>query len=382
MPTVCQAIEGIFPHSLLEALSRDCAVVFNCKSINAKEENYSTGTTYFIKANEKPRTYLEKMALEIFGHHTSTLSFNPSTSGAEWWTQVIDTRDDIGVHWDRDYDLEEEEGLHVYPYLGTVTYLSNVGAPTVVFAKEGTSNASESIIGPITELFLSSPVATNHIAFDGKMLHAAPLEFTEANESVVESGNESESTTSSETGDEASLEHLLANLGTMRITFLVNVWIDHIPSQARKCKKSIIRKMSLFPTGLHTKANLLDMTKHKKNVPTYVLSEAEGVKDRTIQLPFNNSDLNYKILLPFPSVSKVLDICRVAWPVRYIYPNASSVFSCRAEVVLDGDEEADSGEDKKINSNTGLPPTENDMADKRAISIIVAEEGGRKRAKK
>ena len=53
--------------------------------------------------------------------------------GAEWWTQVIDPRDDIGVHWDKDYALEPA-GVNLHPHVGTVTYVgaSTEGAPTLV----------------------------------------------------------------------------------------------------------------------------------------------------------------------------------------------------------------------------------------------------------
>ena len=44
-------------------------------------------------------------------HHCAGASFDASKSGAEWWTQCIDPDDDIGLHWDRDYDLQEEQGL-------------------------------------------------------------------------------------------------------------------------------------------------------------------------------------------------------------------------------------------------------------------------------
>ena len=58
--------------------------------------------------------------------------FDPTRSGAEWWTQVIDsTHDAIGLHWDKDYALEHND-LNVHPHVGTVTYFANEGAPTSV----------------------------------------------------------------------------------------------------------------------------------------------------------------------------------------------------------------------------------------------------------
>lgn len=87
----------------LDCLKSDCSEAFTCRSIPDSNENYSSGSTYFIRADEDPRCFLEKLALSIFKFHTKDATFNHKLSGAEWWTQVIDCRDDVGFHWDRDY---------------------------------------------------------------------------------------------------------------------------------------------------------------------------------------------------------------------------------------------------------------------------------------
>jgi len=60
-----------------------------------------------MPASGVPRCGLESLALSIFREHAKGAKFDPSRSGAEWWTQAIDVRDDIGVHFDRDYGMEE-----------------------------------------------------------------------------------------------------------------------------------------------------------------------------------------------------------------------------------------------------------------------------------
>ena len=87
----------------LETLKLDCLEAFTCRSISDANEDYSTGSTYFIGADRSPRCFLEKVALAIFRFHTKDAVFDGKKSGAEWWTQVVDCRDDIGFHWDRDY---------------------------------------------------------------------------------------------------------------------------------------------------------------------------------------------------------------------------------------------------------------------------------------
>lgn len=87
----------------LDCLKSDCGEAFTCRCIPDANENYSSGSTYFVRADQDPRCFLEKLALSIFKFHTKGAAFDQELSGAEWWTQVIDCRDDVGFHWDRDY---------------------------------------------------------------------------------------------------------------------------------------------------------------------------------------------------------------------------------------------------------------------------------------
>ena len=82
----------------------DCKSAFACRALS-KNENYSSGSTFFVHANREPRCVLENVAQSIFKYHTSGMKFDAAKSGAEWWTQVIDHRDEIGVHWDRYFVL-------------------------------------------------------------------------------------------------------------------------------------------------------------------------------------------------------------------------------------------------------------------------------------
>jgi len=177
------------------AFIKDCSSAFTCRALTSSADNYSTGTTFFIRADENPKCLLEEVALSIFKHYTADMSFDAMKSGAEWWTQVIDSEDEIGVHWDRfvytiisrmssipyiytyvvcrDYGLEGECGMHIYPYRGTVSYFSTTGAPTLVFTQcHGTATAAEDITGEVSPPYvLSFPRMGKHIAFDGKCLH-------------------------------------------------------------------------------------------------------------------------------------------------------------------------------------------------------------------
>ena len=113
------------------------------------------------------------MALQIFQAHTESLMagvhYDTKKSGAEWWTLIIDSNDtndatdtadsvdpkvrernvaddeeddenddddEIGMHFDADYGLEEQlPNNMLHPRIATVSYLSDIGIPTLVLNK-------------------------------------------------------------------------------------------------------------------------------------------------------------------------------------------------------------------------------------------------------
>lgn len=176
----------------------------------------------------KPRCYLEKMALEIFHHHvpnspSPNFFYDPDTSGAEWWVQLRPSppgtgrysmlasdgdndEDDmaksgISFHWDKDEDLRImcSGSMYIHPHISTVTYLTDLGAPTMVLTKrvdpftgeyvkgnhgngakhEGKSDGGGDQDEDVTEGFVSWPKRGKHLSFDGRYLHAAPSDLME-----------------------------------------------------------------------------------------------------------------------------------------------------------------------------------------------------------
>ncbi|GMH47207.1 hypothetical protein TrRE_jg2693 [Triparma retinervis] len=178
-------------------------------------EQYSAGDTFFVPASGVARCGLEALALSIFHHHAKDAKFDPSRSGAEWWTQVIDVRDDIGVHFDRDYGMEEF-GLNVHPHVATVTYLSDKGGPTVVLEHTSGCEVGEDFSGSVDKVFMSYPEAGKHMSFDGRFLHLAPTDLMGRGE----------------------------KRRGLRYTFLVNVWLNHIPINSDLMPDEFLSNMS------------------------------------------------------------------------------------------------------------------------------------------
>lgn len=244
-----------------DSILEDCSIVFTARTIDDGAA-YSAGDTYFVPCQMKPRCALEALALQIFEAHVSALQakdgqkimFDPERSGAEWWTLVMDAAgptnsedenmeqkdddenedgDEVGMHFDADYGLESQcRHLLLHPRVATVTYLSNVGAPTLVLDKRSPPPADvdkKTLEGKVERAWLSGPQFGKHICFDGRLLHGAPATFFPGGTLSSLSGGEEPAAKRLKMDKDAKSSQTTEN---KRVTFLVNVWINHCPLDA------------------------------------------------------------------------------------------------------------------------------------------------------
>lgn len=334
-----------YQQKLRTELRKECIYAFNSRSINSASENYSTGSTYFLKATESPKFPLEHLAQQIFNQHTQGMEFDPTNSGAEWWTQVIHPGDDIGLHWDRDYDLEEEEGIHVHPLFGTVTYLSNLGAPTIVFNKVGSDRADEDILGEIFEVTISPSRFGSHLRFQGNMLHGAPIDIIPPADDEEEEDNDSDDDDEVET-----VEYLLGKADERRITFLVNIWIDHIPSQSKRYKNKQAATFNAksqpilldFNNGI-SESDIKSLKVKSQDSVSSTLNDSNIVVIENKQsFLFNNSDIRFEVAVQLPSRDTIKSAIETSPLVRLSYDSDVPIL---LKVSLDQDYSEDEEED-------------------------------------
>jgi hypothetical protein len=312
--------------SELANVTSDCKTVFNARSLKSKSEDYSEGATYIIKAVDKPQCNLEHFALSVFKQHTKGMTFDAATSGAEWWTQVIDSRDDIGFHWDRDYGVEEESGRHLYPKFATVTYLSHCGGPTLIMNKSGGDDNKVDITGNITNFIASKPLYGKHIAFDGSLLHAAPSDLLEQNEEDSDDGSGDDEESESEDENDPTAQ--------MRVTLLVNVWVNHLPIQSVRFAKDKRKKLSKSSTDLK-----ISFTNKLIGAETSIALSKVNCP-RTMHWEFNNSDVNYVVTTPLPQTSTVEEVFATHHCIEYHYSQPDEV---SANISISEDQGSDSG---------------------------------------
>ena len=189
--------------------------------------------SFWLPASSTPVNALETLARRIYDFHLrdharpSDLVIDPETSGCEWWANLTRSdllksgAGDIGFHFDKDEGSYSEFGLVVHPLLSTVTYLTAEGAPTILLPhltlSEATAATAAYERSPHTappgslaqEALAVPPRIGRHLCFDGRWLHGAPASMRPTTADGLETSYE-------------------------RVTFCVNVWINHKPRQLRR----------------------------------------------------------------------------------------------------------------------------------------------------
>lgn len=297
---------------LLNNLQADCRDAFCYRqnddasdTISVESTDYhNDGCTFFLKANQIPRCGLEMLASRVFQLHTEHANFDPSNSGAEWWTQVVDSNSDIGFHWDKDYAYEQNTGVNLYPHLGTVTYLTDCGGPTVALKLHGRLQSSADHSGKVGDIAISKPQIGKHIKFDGQLLHAAPAGLCTAVQQP--------------------------DKPTIRITFLVNIWLNHIPIRTtpfpnhlvNSAKSSVSWKDTFGPTehGAHSAPKkVVGKAVKVPQLPLIVYQKNKPLPLDLHSWKFNNGNRKYVIYVPLPSNDRLTRIAHQQTSFSFIY---------------------------------------------------------------
>ena len=170
----------------------------------------------------------------------------------------------VCLHYDKDEELASNFGIGIFPQLSTVTYLSRTKdtAPTVILERYPKDPVAQSI----HKCYVSYPARGKHVRFDGLYLHGACPQFCDS-ESVddefnPENSNEEDidvvgkfsenddihvSNLSLETNrnENTNIKNkiLVNKKKKYRVTFLVNIWINHKPLKVENLSNEICEKL-------------------------------------------------------------------------------------------------------------------------------------------
>ena len=191
-------------------LEADCRTAFVQKS-------------FWLPSRMAPRCALEEMAKAVFEHHTRGVTYDPERSGAEWWCHFRGPESDheygesIGFHWDKDEFLADQTAVppFVHPQISTVLYLSEHGSPTLILEHRVSASSDQE---SVPRAHLSHPAYGKHVSFDGRFLHGVPAQL------LVRKPNRGAYT---------------------RLTFLVNVWVNHMLRDTHPFPADLLAKLKL-----------------------------------------------------------------------------------------------------------------------------------------
>lgn len=298
--------------TVINSLKNDCSRAYSYRSSSEEDEDdirsvhstdyHNDGCTFFLKAEDSPRCALEELARRVFLLHTTAAEFDPSTSGAEWWTQVVDSNSDIGFHWDKDYAYEQTTGVNLFPHLGTVTYLTDTGGPTVVLRRPGCPMSADDHSGLPSDIVISHPQIGKHIKFDGQLLHAAP----------------------------ASLCSSMHNQGsaatpTKRVTFLVNIWLNHIPIRTMPFPADLAQALTpIENVFVHSKNDSAEATTGSVKCPQLPLITFDKKARQPLPLDlhswkFNNGNMKYIVYIPLPTSDRLASLSKQFNAYSFVY---------------------------------------------------------------
>ena len=99
--------------------------------------------------------------------------------GAEWWVQSKPTQGtsaDIGYHYDKDEAFASAAMTMRFPDVSTVTYLGNIGGPTLIL-NQTTPDGNKEVPELPTTAALVYPKRNKHLVFRGNLQHGVSSEL-------------------------------------------------------------------------------------------------------------------------------------------------------------------------------------------------------------
>jgi len=221
----------------------------------------------------------------------------------------------ISLHWDKDEDLRLLAGgsLYVHPYLSTVTYLTDLGAPTmVVNCRVNYANGEWIVPEENVEGFVSWPKQGKHLSFDGRFLHAAPPDLMEHGVFQQQCKISVEEDWKSMDAKEAERCRKILERRHRRVTFLVNVWLNYKPFNVEPFPDTMIDKLtkvdesnwnSVFSAPDQSEVSERRVAVNDNEVSDDSLSSGDNQQAHAFTWPMGDCDSNETIEMHMPLLS-------------------------------------------------------------------------------
>ena len=192
-------VDEALESAVFDKLGTECLAVHSWATDPSANSGLMHGkrpTFWYDLSAHRPRNLIEAAVLRLRTLIPATMLGNSTVRGAEWWVQVRSKEEGITFHYDKDEGLASIKGIMKHPAVSTVTYLSDIGAPTLIFEMI-TIDGNQEVPEIPDAGFLSYPRKNRHIMFSGDLQHGV---LGSAAPRLAEAGN--------------------------RVTLLINWWSD------------------------------------------------------------------------------------------------------------------------------------------------------------
>ena len=133
--------------------------------------------TFWLPWDAKPRTATEQAVLLlkqlVFPGGQSPVNID----GMKYWYQYRTAEEDIGFHYDKDEGMASDQQIMRFPFINTLVYLSDVGAPTIFFNSTVSHNGNKLMPSVPTNGWLVYPKRNKWTLQRGDLLHGAQADM-------------------------------------------------------------------------------------------------------------------------------------------------------------------------------------------------------------
>jgi len=316
--SLAEAFEVDLPDELFDKVLQDC-LVFHKHETNERARASAGGGAYvhgkggtywrplFNAQGEflRPRFHIEAAIQLLYEMDIGKKTPHPRVSGGELWVQKRDLNEDIGFHHDKDEAMASLKSTMKFPEVSTVTYMTDKGAPTVIFNQTTPDGMARSPLHG----FISYPAKNRHLRFQGNLQHGVPAFLApELQEGTIMK---------------------LRGSGRERITFLVNWWKNKpMGPNCNKITTKLVKHLGIYDQEGVARPQVLS------HVPQ------PTIKKDIILSAFMEERTRYDITIPgeeiiwfdMPKQREKGHVYDIRWPLDGIFGNLCKL-DLRANVV-------------------------------------------------
>ena len=224
----------------------------------------------------------------------------------------------VCLHFDKDEEISSIFSVGIFPQLSTVTYLSKTKntAPTVILERYPKDPVAQSI----KKCYVSYPQRGKHVRFDGLYLHGACSQFSdnENNDGELNIENEehldADADVDVDEKDIIDISKLSLTLiecenievtskksfyknenkknENYRVTFLVNIWINHKPLRVENLSNEICEKLLMKENEMIVKKDILNNILITKNDDIFTKICTLNINEDVVSKESNGSWVN------------------------------------------------------------------------------------------